>query len=282
MTVLPGRYTLNSAMPVLLRPDGAVQVGWDPRRAVLVHPPLGLTAPALAAVLREMHTGAEVTDLLADAGRRGLAREQEFTDLVDALVNAGVVRALPAPPTGRSPAIRVHGAGPLADVLTESLHRSGARVNHTSHPHVVVRAANTDLAVLTDHLVADPRVVRDLHAARVAHLPVRIRDGVGVVGPMVLPGVTSCLTCADLHRSDRDEAWPAVAAQLRDTIGTADRPTVLATAALALGQIEEVIRVIRGQSDRPVPATLSTTLEFDVVAGTIATRHWPRHPRCRC
>ena len=75
-----------------------------------------------------------------------------------------------------------------AEELTESLHRSGARVTHTSHSHVVVRPANTDLAVLTDQLVADPRVVRELHDAGVAHLPVRIRDGVGLVGPMVLPG----------------------------------------------------------------------------------------------
>ena len=29
------RYALNPVMPVLLRPNGAVQVGWDPRRAVL-------------------------------------------------------------------------------------------------------------------------------------------------------------------------------------------------------------------------------------------------------
>ena len=32
------RHTLNPAMPVLVRPDGAVQVGWDPRRAMLVQP----------------------------------------------------------------------------------------------------------------------------------------------------------------------------------------------------------------------------------------------------
>ena len=35
------RYALDPAMPVLSRPDGAVQVGWDPRRAVLVRPPRG-------------------------------------------------------------------------------------------------------------------------------------------------------------------------------------------------------------------------------------------------
>ena len=51
-------------------------------------------------------------------------------------------------------------------------------------------------------------MVRDLHAAGVPHLPVRVRDGTGLVGPLVIPGVTSCLGCADLHRSDRDAAWP--------------------------------------------------------------------------
>ncbi|MCV7103140.1 cyclodehydratase, partial [Mycobacterium palustre] len=41
------RYALDPALPVLLRPDGAVQVGWDPRRAVLVRPPGGLGAAEL-------------------------------------------------------------------------------------------------------------------------------------------------------------------------------------------------------------------------------------------
>jgi len=47
-------YSLDPAMPVLLRPDGNVQVGWDPRRAVLVRPPAGLSATGLAALLRSM------------------------------------------------------------------------------------------------------------------------------------------------------------------------------------------------------------------------------------
>jgi hypothetical protein len=33
----------------------------------------------------------------------------------------------------------------------------------------------------------------DLHNQGVAHLAVRVRDGTGLVGPLVVPGVTSCL-----------------------------------------------------------------------------------------
>jgi hypothetical protein len=43
-------------------------------------------------------------------------------------------------------------------------------------------------------LVADPRMVRDLHSQGVPHLAVRVRDGTGLVEPLVIPGVTSCLS----------------------------------------------------------------------------------------
>ena len=130
------------------------------------------------------------------------------------------------------------------------------------------------------------RTFRGLEApVRIPHLLVRVRDGTGLIGPMVVPGVTSCLRCADLHRSDHDSAWPAVAAQLRDTIGTADRATVLATAALAVNQVDRVLRAIRGgdgQLHPGPPPTLDTTLEFDVGASSIVARRWVRHPRCSC
>jgi hypothetical protein len=35
-------------------------------------------------------------------------------------------------------------------------------------------------------------MVRDLHSRGVPHLPVRVRDGIGLVGPPVIPGATSC------------------------------------------------------------------------------------------
>ncbi|OBG29565.1 hypothetical protein A5764_21455 [Mycobacterium sp. 852002-51057_SCH5723018] len=43
--------------------------------------------------------------------------------------------------------------------------------------------AAVDLVVLADYLIADPRMVRDLHRQGVPHLPVRVRDGTGLVGP---------------------------------------------------------------------------------------------------
>ncbi|TDK92890.1 cyclodehydratase [Mycobacterium paragordonae] len=261
-------------MPVLLRPDGVVQVGWHPRRAVLVRPPGDLTAPNLAALLRSMRSPVSLTELQRQAGA-------DLTDLVAGLVEAGVATRGDGNSPGRTASIRVHGRGPLSDLLVTALRSSGVRTGHSSQPHAMVTTATADLVVLTDYLVADPRMVRDLQRAGVPHLPVRVRDGTGLVGPLVLPGTTSCLGCADLHRRDRDAAWPAIAAQLRDTIGVADRATLLATAALALSQVNQVVAAVRGQHPDP-PAALNATLEFDLQASTILARPWTRHPLCPC
>ncbi len=280
----PALYALDPAMPVLLRPDGAVQVGWDPRRAVLVRPPCGLTAAELAALLQSMRSPIPISELQRHAATRGLLDAEGLSNLVAQLVGAGVATRGCRQSRGRAASIRVHGRGPLSDLLVTSLRCSGARIAHSRQSHAAVTSGAVDLVVLSDYLVADPRMVRELHNRGVAHLPVRVRDGTGLVGPLVIPGVTSCLGCADLHRSDRDAAWPAIAAQLRDTVGVADRATLLATAALALSQVNRVIAAVRGQETLPDPgpAALNATLEFDLNAGAIVAREWSRHPLCSC
>ncbi|KLO46191.1 cyclodehydratase [Mycobacterium nebraskense] len=271
-------------MPVLLRPDGAVQIGWDPRRAVLVHPPGGLAAAELAALLRSMRSPTPLSELQRWAADRGLQDAEGLMDLVAQLVGAGVATEC-AKSRGRAPSIRIHGRGPLSELLVEALRCSGARVAHSSQPHATVSATAVDLVVLSDYLVADPRMVRDLQTQGVPHLPVRVRDGIGLVGPLVIPGTTSCLGCTDLHRRDRDAAWPAISAQLRETVGVADRATLLATAALALSQVNRVIAAVRKHEAVPDPGppqTLNATLEFDLNAGAIVARQWDRHPLCSC
>lgn len=279
------RYALDPAMPVLLRPDGAVQIGWDPRRAVLVRPPRGLSPGGLAALLREMATPMSVAELRRLASGQALYEPAELDCVLAELVSAGVVQPVgPSRSSVRALSVRVHGSGPLSGLLADGLRCSGARVSRSSHSAGAV--AGVDLVVLADNLAADPRLVRDLHGAGVAHLPVRMRDGAGVVGPLVIPGVSCCLRCVDLYRTDRDPAWPALAAQLRDVVGVADRPALLATVGLALSQVSQIVAAVRGcSSGAPAPAppaTLNATIEVDVAAQRITARRWVRHPLCGC
>ena len=257
-------------MPVLLRPDGTVQIGWDPSRAVAVRPPEGLSAGSMAFVLRALAVPMDRISVQRLAATRGLVDAAGLDAVLSELRIAGVLRPCD-PVSERTLTVRVHGSGPLSELLIEGLRCSGARVATT----------NADLVVLADSLSTHPQLLRELHTARIPHLPVRVRDGVGLVGPLVIPEVTSCLVCVDLHRTDGDPAWPALAAQLRDITGCADRPTLLATAALALGQLQRVITGVRSGGGA-APSSLNTSWELDVTTTTLSARRWPRHPLCGC
>jgi hypothetical protein len=204
----PPLYALDPAMPVLLRPDGAVQVGWDPRRAVLVRPPCGLTAAELGTLLQSMRSPIPISELQRHAAARGLLDAEGLSNLVAQLVGAGVATRGCRQSRGRTASIRVHGRGPLSDLLVASLRCSGARIAHSRQSHAAVTSGAVDLVVLSDYLVADPRMVRELHNLGVAHLPVRVRDGTGLVGPLVIPGVTSCL---DSSQGERPADQPGTA-----------------------------------------------------------------------
>ena len=271
-------YALDPFLPVLLRPDGCVQLGWAPRRAVVVRPPAGLSARGLSMVLRSLP--ADRASVMRLAVSHGLLDGAAFSAMVAELVAAGVLTCGGPAGAGRALSIRVHGSGPLSALLVDGLRCSGARVTSSGHASGAGAASGADLVVLADWLAAEPRLLRELHTARVPHLPVRVRDGVGLIGPLVVPGVTSCLVCADLHRTDYDAAWPAVSAQLREVIGCADRPTMLATAALALGQLQRIIAGVRGAA--VASPSFDTTWEVDVAAQSISARRWPRHPMCGC
>lgn len=136
-----------------------------------------------------------------------------------------------------------------------------------------------DLVVLADALAPDPQRPAALHIAGVAHLAARLRDGVGVVGPLVLPGRSACLQCLDLHRGAVDPTWPTVAAQLIGEPGRADPACAVATVGLATAQ---AIAALDGTAGGGRPPTLNATLELDPTAGTVLRRTWAPWPGCPC
>ena len=176
---------------------------------MLVRPPGGLAAAELATLLRSMRSPTPISELQRQGLDRGLKDGDGLTNLVAQLVGAGVATEC-RQPRGRAASIRIHGRGPLSDLLVEALRCSGARIAQSSQPHAAVSPTAVDLVVLSDYLLADPRMVRDLHTRGVPHLPVRVRDGTGLVGPLVIPGVTSCLGCPKRGLLNQEKA-PATA-----------------------------------------------------------------------
>jgi bacteriocin biosynthesis cyclodehydratase domain-containing protein len=145
-----------------------------------------------------------------------------------------------------------------------------------------VRAV-ADVCVLADVAAPLPLRVAALHRDRIPHLPVRLRDGVGLVGPLVLPGRSACLGCVELHRGARDPDWPAVAAQLVGRCGRGDAAAATAIAALGVAQILAALDATGGGGGpEPAPPTLGATLELDLMAGALVRRVWVPHPGCAC
>jgi bacteriocin biosynthesis cyclodehydratase domain-containing protein len=118
-----------------------------------------------------------------------------------------------------------------------------------------------------------------LAGGRVAHLVAGVRETTAVVGPLVLPGRTGCLHCGDLHRADRDPAWPVVAAQLVGIRRRREEPcdVVLATVAASLAALQCLAHL----DGRPAAAT-GASLELSLTDWRLRRRSWPAHPRCDC
>lgn len=72
----------------------------------------------------------------------------------------------------------------------------------------------------------------------VPHLPIGFERDAAVVGPLVVPGRTPCLSCRDAHERDRDAAWPRLHAQL---VGSAT-PVTSARIALAASLAARILR----------------------------------------
>jgi hypothetical protein len=137
---------------------------------------------------------------------------------------------------------------------------------------------STDLVVLTDPAPVDPEVRAALHQDLVPHLRATVDGQRAIVGPLVLPGRSSCLRCADLHRTDRDPAWPALAVQL----AARPRRRVSSDVALCVATVGVAVGQALAYLDRQRPATIGASLEWQLPDWRLRRRSWPAHHICDC
>lgn len=152
------------------------------------------------------------------------------------------------------------------------------RVAPTARTGPLPQRSRPDIAVLADAIIPDPARVAALVAAGTPHLAVHLRDGAGVVGPLVLPGRSPCLHCLALHRGAADPGWPRVAARLTGRAGRASTASVLATAALGTAQALVALDAGAGAP----PPSLGATLTVDPTQACVVRRPFPTHSSCAC
>jgi hypothetical protein len=229
-----------------------------------------------------------------DAGLSTIARRQRATIRVAGAgrVGSAVATVLAASGIGHlvvdDPAVcRPADCGPaglsLLDVgasRAQAAHAAVGRVSRSTRTTALETGQQPDAVVLAPSGALDPLVRDELMRSGVAHLLVTVRETAAVIGPFVFPGITSCGRCHDLHRSDRDPAWPMIAAQL----AVAGLPAIVEACDVALATLAASVCALQVLTfiDGGDPATRDGTLEVVAPDWRIRRRSWFPHPACGC
>jgi hypothetical protein len=170
--------------------------------------------------------------------------------------------------------------GDTGSTRAQAAHAAIHRVSQITKTTALTPTQRYDVVVLASGGAPEMAAVNELVRSGVPHVQVVVREATAVVGPFVLPGSTSCLRCLELHRSDRDMAWPVIAAQLaaggaRTGVEACD--IALATLAASITALQVLAFVDGGE-----PATRNGTLEIALPDWRVRRRSWRAHPLCGC
>lgn len=259
-----------TARPVR-RGAGEVQFGLSPDSGIVL---AGLTEPEtelLLSLARTSGTGRDVS--LAQRFGVPLDRVEE---LVTALRGHGLLMT-PTDTAAERHVVTICGRGTVVDRLREEL-GSGGLVEFTA-PDVQPGSGGTSLAVLCARDAIAPDEGRVWQRAGTPHLPVVLRDEEVVIGPLVLPGHSPCLRCLDLHRRDRDSAWPRILTQLScppgDLVHPVDAPPAQASVISSLVHLMALESLTSN-------ALTGVSWQVSLRWPNVRTRSWDLHPQCEC
>lgn len=243
---------LDPRYPLLWRDENTVQFGLEGIARVEV---VGAWVELL---LNRLQAGIRLSAFDVVAHGVGAPR-QDARRMLAALRPVLIEDALPAPPFWVEGINLVDGRG--QDRLRQSLVDEGLdEADPRSDGAVAVVMVGGAAAALQ----LAPFLRDDL-----PHLPIGFEKDATVVGPLVVPGRTPCLSCRDAHERDRDPAWPRLHAQL---VGSAS-PVTSARIALAASLAARILRT-------PTPsAGLIVRVSPD---GRHAWRSVRHHGECPC
>jgi hypothetical protein len=114
----------------------------------------------------------------------------------------------------------------------------------------------------------------------IPHLPLVVQGHRVQVGPLITGGAGPCLSCLDLHRRDRDAAWPALLSQLAPGPFLPGAPVSLEStlSAMTIGAAAMIVHTcLDGQ-----PVSVDISLEISLPWPMIQSRRWFSHPLCNC
>lgn len=302
VTLIPQAHPALPARTIALcRGDSELQFGLSDDVAVTVPLPRGVRAKDMLAILQRLDGETPLPHAFASSSLSA-SYEDSIAEFVDSLVSEGVLERgratpdswgmpTPGPSTGGRSAesdeyiVHMVGRGDMARRVETPLSHAGFRCRWSERVGIRLdldrppwkRCDPADIVVLADDLVPDPLILDALTRSGTPHIYLACRDGRVVVGPMVVPGDSACLRCADLYRADRNELWPVMSAQLLFTSGWAPIPSRVSAVALVLAELNTLRR-----SGPESMLTYGHSVEISVEEGLWRRRKWQPHARCHC
>jgi hypothetical protein len=163
--------------------------------------------------------------------------------------------------------IYIAGTNYLSANITSLLQQAGFIQAASVRTASVVVFPSISHSLVADHDFAERE--------RLPHLHVGIRHTKAVVGPLVIPGLTSCIRCDFLHRRDQDPTWPAryLAWRSSQNHSTADSLLLHMTSAFTVSILRQWV-----DGNRPWNSAWVAAMPLP----SFARENRPPHPLCGC
>lgn len=234
--------------------------------------------------LGTLRTSPTATMLSRGAARVLIVGGRRLGPAVAAVLAAGGVRRIALVQPGAVTATDLVPGGPAVEDIGRSRIEATCEAITRIAPGVDVQPLATgdrpDLVVLADSTPADDERARALMQTGTPFLPVAVRERRAVIGPFVLPGQSSCLSCQDAVRRDLDRSWPSIDAQLRMVPNVPGDGGEIAVVMLAASVA--AVQVMQWIDSERIPETINATLEIALPGLILERRYWPRHDTCSC
>jgi len=183
--------------------------------------------------------------------------------------------------------LRVGGIGQVSvganavNALDQELRSHPAGSRHAKCAQALFPSTRPDLVVLAAMGAIHAEAGEPWLRRGIPHLPLVVQAHRVQIGPLITGRAGPCLSCMDLHRRDRDAAWPAVLSQLSPAWPLRPGAPVNLESTLTAMTIGVAAMIVHTCLDgQPVPADLS--LELSLPWPAVLSRRWLRHPLCGC
>lgn len=279
---------LDPRLPLLWRTPHSLQLGLDDPPVVLLR-----ATTAHERMLAGLAIGLTREGLDLIGTESGLSAE-EVAEFESAIRPALAIATTPA-----ITRVYIDGVGPTSDRLKLRLREAGlepcrllsaSTPNEDAEAHKVAKMTKVaematvadvttvaEFAVIVGDYVLDPERRGYWLRRDIPHLPLIFGDTSVTIGPFIEPGAGPCLYCLELHRTDADPAWPAIASQLLGKSSTAQSPFAASEAAtMATRMLLSRVRLgATGGEARPA-------ITVNVDTGETRESLWRAHPQCAC